>query len=63
MTQKELLYVEDAIGHEQNLVKIATETINLLQNVDLKNFISCQLDIHNNIRMNLMNLLEGEVNE
>ena len=43
MTQKELLYVEDAVGHEQNLIKILNETINLLQNTDLKNFLSGQL--------------------
>ena len=61
MTQKELLYVEDAIGHEQNLIKILNETINLLQNVDLKNFLSGQLKIHQNIKTELMNLLGGEV--
>lgn len=61
MTQKELLYVEDAIGHEQNLIKILNETINLLQNVELKNFLSGQLKIHQNIKTELMNLLGGEV--
>ena len=61
MTQKELLYVEDAVGHEQNLIKILNETINLLQNTDLKNFLSGQLKIHQNIKTELMNLLGGEV--
>ena len=61
MTQKELLYVEDAIGHEQNLIKILNETINLLQNVELKNFLSGQLKIHQNIKTELLNLLGGEV--
>lgn len=61
MTQKELLYVEDAVGHEQNLIKILTETINLLQNTDLKNFLSGQLKIHQDIKKELMNLLGGEV--
>lgn len=61
MTQKELLYVEDAVGHEQNLIKILTETINLLQNTDLKNFLSGQLKIHQDIKTELMNLLGGEV--
>ena len=61
MTQKELLYVEDAVGHEQNLIKIINETINLLQNVDLKNFLSGQLKIHQDIKTELMNLLGGEI--
>ena len=60
MTQKELLYVEDAVGHEQNLIKILTETINLLQNTDLKNFLSGQLKIHQDIKTELMNLLGAE---
>lgn len=61
MTQKELLYVEDAVGHEQNLIKILTETINLLQNTNLKNFLSGQLKIHQDIKTELMNLLGGEI--
>ena len=61
MTQKELLYVEDAVGHEQNLIKILTETINLLQNTDLKNFLSGQLKIHQDIKTELMNLLGGKI--
>ena len=61
MTQKELLYVEDAVGHEQNLIKILIETINLLQNTDLKNFLSGQLKIHQDIKKELMNLLGGGV--
>lgn len=61
MTQKELLYVEDAVGHEQNLIKIVNETINLLQNTDLKNFLSGQLKIHQDIKAELMNLLSGEL--
>ena len=31
MTQKELLYVEDAIGHEKSIISIVTETINNLK--------------------------------
>ena len=61
MTQKELLYVEDAVGHEQNLIKIVNETINLLQNTELKNFLSGQLKIHQYIKTALMNLLGGEL--
>ena len=63
MTQKELLYVEDAVGHEQNLIKILIETINLLQDTDLKNFLSGQLKIHQDIKTELMNLLGGDSND
>ena len=61
MTQKELLYVEDAVGHEQNLDIITTQTINLLEDNSLKIFLEGQLQIHKNIHNELMKLLEEEV--
>ena len=61
MTQKELLYVEDAIGHEQNLDTITKETIKLLQDKNLKIFMENQLQIHQNIKEKLMNLLKEEL--
>ncbi len=60
MTQKELLYVEDAIGHEQNVGEIVSETINLLQDKNLKTFMKNELKKHQAIETKLMNLLEGE---
>ncbi len=59
MTQKELLYLEDAVEHEKNLIKIANETVNLLMDDELKNFINWQLEIHQQVKMELMNLLRG----
>ena len=61
MTQKELLYVEDAVGHEQNLDTITKETIKLLQDKNLKIFMGNQLQIHQNIKEKLMNLLKEEL--
>ncbi len=61
MTQKELLYVEDAVGHEQNLDTITKETIKLLQDNNLKMFMENQLQAHKNIKEKLMMLLEEEV--
>lgn len=61
MTQKELLYVEDAIGHEQNVGAIVFETINLLQDKNLKTFMKNELKKHQAIETKLMNLLESEV--
>ena len=60
MTQKELLYVEDAIGHEQNVGEIVSETINLLQDKNLKTFMKNELKKHQAIETKLMNLLESE---
>ena len=61
MTQKELLYVEDAIGHEQNVGAIVFETINLLQDKNLKTFMKNELKKHQAIETKLMNLLESEI--
>ncbi|MBR4671661.1 MAG: hypothetical protein IKO78_00490 [Bacilli bacterium] len=63
MTQKELLYVEDAIGHEDNIIKIVTETINNLENDELKDFMDEKLNEHIAYKIELMNLLEDYANE
>ena len=61
MTQKELLYVEDAIGHEQNVGQIVMETIHLLQDKSLQTFLKSELKKHQATLAKLMNLLESEV--
>ena len=61
MTQKELLYVEDAIGHEQNVSQIVFETIQLLEDKNLQSFMKSELKKHQAIENRLMSLLEGEV--
>ena len=63
MTQKELAYVEDAIGHESNIIKICTETVNNLQDENLINYINNQKEGHLALKEKLMNMLEGKVNE
>ncbi len=60
MTEKELLYVEDAIGHEKNVKAIVLETINLLEDKNLKSFMKSELKKHQAIEAKLMNLLESE---
>lgn len=62
MTQKELLYVEDAIGHEDNLIKICNESLNYLDD-DFKSVFESEVEYHKNLRKNLVNLLEDELNE
>ena len=63
MTQKELLYYEDAIGHECNLVKILEETSNNLEDEKLIEYVNNEITIHQNICQNLKNMLEGKSNE
>ncbi len=63
MTQKELLYMEDAVGHETNLIDICTYTIEMLQDKDLKSFMKGQLKKHQSLKEKLMKALEGSKNE
>ena len=58
MTEKELMYLEDAIGHEQNIIKIVNNTLNELTNEELKKFLSNELSIHQERNNKLLNLLE-----
>ncbi len=62
MTQKELLYLEDAIGHEQNLSKICEESLNLINDDQLKSFIENELNKHNSLKEELINLLKEKAN-
>ena len=63
MTQKELLYLEDVIGHEQNIIKICEETIKNLQDQNLITFMESELNNHKNLKDSLINLLEVKSNE
>lgn len=62
MTQKELLYVEDAVGHETNIIKILQETINNIQNENLATFLENKLETHVSMKQKLINKLEEEAN-
>ena len=62
MTQKELLYLEDACCHEENISKILEETAKNLQDNKLVEFIDNEISIHKNILDSLKSLLEDKVN-
>ena len=62
MTQKELSYFEDAVGHEKSIIKILEESTNKLSDEELINFMNNELEIHNNLKNNLMNKLEEKAN-
>ena len=63
MTQKELLYVEDAIGHEQNVICILEDILNNLEDSSLASFMSKQINKHDSIKEKLLKLLEDKSNE
>ena len=63
MTQKELAYVEDAIGHETNIIKILDDTIQRLTDDQLISFMQSEMDEHATQKQTLMNFLEEKANE
>ena len=63
MTQKELLYMEDAVGHESNIIQILEESINNLEDENLIKFMKSELNIHKEIKEYLINKLEEKSNE
>ena len=63
MTQKELLYVEDAISHECNILKICEITVDSITDEDLVSFFEKEYKKHKNMYEKLTKLLEDEVNE
>ena len=63
MTQKELSYVEDAIGHECTLVKVIKDSIDRIEDENIISFFKSQLNNHMAIKENLINLLEDKSNE
>lgn len=62
MTQKELLYFEDAVGHESNIIKIINSGLTDLQDEELINFMQNELKKHENLKQKLMNMLGEKAN-
>ena len=63
MTQKELLYVEDAVGHEQNIIKILDESLANLEDDTLVSFMEKELKKHASTLKKLLSVLEDKSNE
>ena len=63
MTQKELSYVEDAIGHEDAIIKVCSETSKILEDEELIDYINDEVNKHTTIKEQLLNLLEEKSNE
>ena len=63
MTQKELLYVEDAIMHERIIISICDFMIESLEDDDLITFIEKENKKHNTMLEKLEYLLKEKANE
>ena len=63
MTEKELLYMEDAIGHEQNIISIIDESIKKLEDENLITFMQNQKENHSSTLDNLMTTLKEAAHE
>lgn len=57
MTNKELLYVEDALGHEKYMSSCAQKTANQLQDTNLSNYMSELQQVHTKLYNKFQSLL------
>ena len=58
MTQKELLYLEDAISHEKNIISIINESISMVSSKRIINFLNNELSIHKKLYSSLLKHME-----
>lgn len=63
MTEKELLYMEDAVSHETIIISICEDITEKLEDEELKNFFKREIEKHQSIEEGLKNLLEAKINE
>ena len=57
LSPKELLYIEDALGHEQFLKTQCQDTANNLQDGELKNYVSQLVMKHDELFKQFYNLV------
>ena len=63
MTQKELLYVEDAINHEDTMIAYLNDLTNTLTDDDLISFINDEIKRHKMTKKKIYKTLESKENE
>ncbi|MBR3209059.1 MAG: hypothetical protein IKF82_02205 [Bacilli bacterium] len=63
MTQKELLYLEDAVNHEKSIIQILKETKKNLEDENLINYAENEILLHEETEENLLNLMEVKASE
>lgn len=59
MTPKELQYIEDALGHEQQMKTLCSTMAQQLQDAELKNFVSSLSCKHNDSYTKFYSLLNS----
>jgi hypothetical protein len=60
MTQKELLYLEDAVSHEQIIIDGLNHFLNELESSTYRDFISSEIEVHMSLKKNLISFLKEE---
>lgn len=63
MTQKELAYFEDAIGHESNIIKILEDLLKSISDNRVVEFIKEETNKHSVRKEKLINFLKEQSNE
>ena len=63
MTQKELLYVEDAIGHEDNIVSIINDINTRISDKKLCAFLKKEVKKHQDMKDKLLAKLKEKSHE
>ena len=63
MTQKELLYVEDAVKHEKNIIEICNMIIDSFEEEDASSFIEKECKKHSSMLEKLEHLLKEKAND
>ncbi len=62
MTQKELLYFEDAIGHVSNIIKILEESIKNVSDDEILSFMEEEINCQSTLKETLMTKLKEKAN-
>ncbi len=63
MTQKELLYLEDAISHEEILIQVLEDSINKINDEKIAKFLKKEQKKHDTYKMKLMSFMEDMADE
>ncbi len=63
MTQKELLYLEDAINHEISIINILHDTIKNMKDKKLKDFLKKEESNHSITKERLLSVLKEKTHE
>ena len=63
MTQKEVLYIEDAIGHETSVIAYLNNALNSLKDEELITYINDVIKKHENTKKKLLKKLEDNLND